>query len=444
MGKYFGTDGARGIANEELDCSIAFGIGQAAATVLAEECAHRAVIYVGKDTRVSSDMLEAALVAGVTSAGADAVLLGVAPTPAVAHLVKENADAGIMISASHNPFEYNGIKLFSGGGYKLSDATEARVERLMDEGVKLKTGAEIGRVRNAHDLLEIYEENLLSAVSGDVAGLNILIDCANGAAAATAPALFRRLPLACCDFMSVSPDGININAKCGSTDLAALCAAVREGGYDAGIAFDGDADRCLMVDERGAPLNGDIMLALLAREERRLGRLNGDTLVATVMSNFGLSVWAREQGIKLRAAAVGDRYVLEDMLAGDYSLGGENSGHVIFLRHSTTGDGQLTALKLLSLLGSSGAKLSELAGAVTLYPQVLLNVGVSAANRAAAASHPDVLRAVARAEDALGGAGRVLVRPSGTENLVRVMIEGRDKQEIESLAASVADVIRGL
>ncbi|MCL2031617.1 MAG: phosphoglucosamine mutase, partial [Oscillospiraceae bacterium] len=266
MGKYFGTDGVRGIANVELDCSMAYRIGQAAAGVLSEAAGGKAVFYVGKDTRVSSDMLEAALISGITSAGADAVLLGVAPTPAVAALVKDGADAGFMISASHNPFEYNGIKLFSGEGYKLPDEAEERIERLIDTGVPHKTGGGIGRVRHAEDRLASYEESLLSAVTGEVSGLSVLVDCANGAACATAPALFRRIPFKQCDFLSVSPDGMNINHKCGSTDPAALGRAVREGGYDIGAAFDGDADRCLFVDEKGQPLHGDVMLALLAAE----------------------------------------------------------------------------------------------------------------------------------------------------------------------------------
>lgn len=442
MGKYFGTDGVRGIANVELDCMLAYRIGQAAATVLTEQQKHKAVFFVGKDTRVSSDMLEAALVAGVTGAGADAVLLGFAPTPAVALLVRQNADAGIMISASHNSFEYNGIKLFSGGGYKLSDEIEARIERLMEEDLPLKTGAEIGRVRQADDMLDAYEETLLSAVSGDVSGLNVLVDCANGAACATAQGLFRRLPLGRCDFLSVSPNGMNINDHCGSTDLTTLCRQVREGGYDAGIAFDGDADRCLFVDEWGVPLHGDVMLALLAQQERQLGLLERDTLVATVMSNFGLRVWAREQGINLRTTSVGDRYVLEDMLDGSYSLGGENSGHVIYLKHATTGDGQLTALKMLSLLGSTRKPLSELSGLMTLYPQVLLNVPVSLEYRRTILQRPEVMAGIARAEEALGDEGRVLVRPSGTENLVRVMLEGQDKAEIERLASAIASAMK--
>ncbi|MDR0248767.1 MAG: phosphoglucosamine mutase [Oscillospiraceae bacterium] len=445
MGKYFGTDGVRGIANEGLDPELAFRLGHAAATALTDEAGGRQDIIIGKDTRISSDMLEAALAAGVASAGARAVLLGVAPTPAVAFAAKENGAAGIVISASHNPYEYNGIKIIDRQGYKLPDKTEERVEALMGETPALKKGREIGGIVRDTALLDAYCDSLLRAADGGkYSGLSAVFDCANGAACATAERVFGKIGLKRRGFINTAPDGANINNRCGSTNRAALCEAVLAGGYDVGLAFDGDADRCLAADEGGAPMDGDAMLALLALGERKAGLLERDTLVTTIMSNFGLYEWGKREGAVIKTVKVGDRYVLEEMLAGGYSVGGENSGHVIFLKYATTGDGQLTALKLLSLLGESGAAASVLAKTVSIYPQVLINVAVTPRAKERWESDARVREEIGKAEAALRGHGRVLVRASGTENLVRVMLEGKEQATVESLARNIASGIEVL
>lgn len=441
MGRLFGTDGIRGIANENLDCALAYKVGMAAATVLAETTRHKAVFYIGKDTRISSDMLEAALVAGVTAAGADAVLLGVAPTPAVAFLTASHADAGVVISASHNPFQYNGIKIFNGEGFKLSDELEDRIEALIDSELFPKTGAGIGRVRHAEDMTDHYVEYVRSVAKGSFGRLKVAIDCANGAAGRTAEALFAPMRFKKLTILGNSPDGMNINDGCGSTALGKLRDTVLEGGYDVGIAFDGDADRCLAVDEKGNVIDGDRMMAVCGLNEKAEGMLPDNAIVATVMSNLGFHVWARDNGIKLVTAQVGDRYVLERMRREGYTLGGEQSGHLIFLRHATTGDGQLSAVKFLSILAGKNAPASVLAGDIPQYPQTLINVEVSAQAKKTLVESSEVRKAVSDAEAVLGGDGRVLVRPSGTENLVRVMIEGKNEGIINDLAKKIAGVI---
>lgn len=444
MGRLFGTDGIRGIANDGLDTRLAFLVGQAAALVLTRATKHKPVIYIGKDTRISSDMLEAALAVGVTSAGADAVLTGVAPTPAVAYLTKERADAGIVISASHNSFEYNGIKIFNCEGFKLSDELENEIEALLSSDMPLKTGAEIGYIRRDELSVMQYIEYLRTCAAPDLSGLRVAVDCANGAASETAEALFQKLNPAKLTVLHNEPDGININDNCGSTHMESLQKTVVGGGYDIGIAFDGDADRCLFVDHLGNIVDGDRIMAVCALHERDCGHLPGDSFVATVMSNLGLHVWARENGLRIIGAPVGDRYVLEEMRKSGFLLGGEQSGHVIFLRHTTTGDGQLTALKLLTVMSETGKSLADLISGIPQYPQVLVNVPVREDIKHKLAEHLSVREAVRQAEETLGTDGRVLVRPSGTEALVRVMVEGKDGGEIANLAGQIIAVIKNL
>jgi len=438
----FGTDGIRGIAGTHLDAITAYKVGQAAAVVLTEKTHHKPIVIIGKDTRISSDMLEAALAAGVTSAGADVVLCGVVPTPAVAYLTQKGADAGVVISASHNPFAYNGVKIFCKDGYKLPDAQEDEIETLMAGGVAPKTGAGIGRVRQDPAAAETYIGHLGACVPGDFSGLRIVADCANGAAAVTAEKLLRKYTPAKLTVIHDTPDGVNINDNCGSTHMETLRQRVLEGGYDVGLAFDGDADRLLVVDERGVMVDGDRLMAVCALYEKKAGHLPGDAFVATVMSNLGLYEWADNVGLKILRAPVGDRYVLEEMRKHGCLLGGEQSGHVIFARHSTTGDGQLTALKLLNVLADSGLPLSELHREIPKYPQVLQNVIIDEGHKAHLMEHPSVLAAVEKAQKQLGGKGRILVRPSGTEALIRVMAEGRDETEIKTLCDEIAECIK--
>ena len=451
MGKLFGTDGIRGVVNAGLDADLAFKVGLAAAQVLSRDKAagEKPLFTIGKDTRISSDLLEGALIAGLCSAGADVLHLGVIPTPAVAWITVDNgADAGIVISASHNPFEHNGIKIFNGQGFKLSDALEEQIEEIVLSGAQVprKTGGSIGKVTYAAEKeREDYLDHLASTVESDLSGLRILVDCANGAASATAASLFDRFPKLHTDVINADPDGTNINAGCGSTHLEALCTMVKAGGYDLGIAFDGDADRCLACDELGREIDGDQIMAVCGLDLMRRGELPGNMVVATVMSNLGLHVFAREHGMELCCTDVGDRNVLEKMEACGYVLGGEQSGHMIFRRYATTGDGELTALQLLQLLHRSGGTASQLTGACARYPQVLVNVPVAdqAAKEAVMAS--DALWAAVRAEEgALAGGGRGLVRPSGTEALVRVMVEAREPLQAKVCAEKLADVIKRL
>ncbi len=438
----FGTDGVRGLANGELlTPELAVAVAGSAARVLAErDRSHRPVAVVGRDPRASGEMLEAAVVAGLTAAGADAVRVGVLPTPAVAHLVAAlDADLGVMISASHNPMPDNGIKLFGAGGHKLPDAVEAAVEAGLSDTGGRPTGAGIGRVRDLPDATGRYVEHLLrSTAAGSLAGLRVVVDCSHGAASVAAPEAYRR---AGADVVALhaEPDGLNINDGVGSTHLGSLRAAVREHGADLGIAHDGDADRCLAVDASGAVVDGDQILAVLAVAMKDAGELTHDTLVATVMSNLGLHLAMEKAGIALRTTAVGDRYVLEELRAGGFALGGEQSGHVVLPAYATTGDGLLTALRLMARMVATSSPLAELAGLVTPLPQVLVNVTV--ADRDAVAASAAVRDAVAVEEVALGGHGRVLLRPSGTEQLVRVMVEAPTQQQADATAARLADVV---
>ena len=449
MGKYFGTDGVRGVAGADLTCEMAMKIGRGAAAVLTGSTGHRPRILIGKDTRQSGDMLEAALTAGLCSVGADVESLGVLPTPAVAYLVKKyNADAGVVISASHNPMEFNGIKIFAGTGYKLPDDVENEIEKHIDNDcadIPLATGASVGRVSVRADGLQDYVDHLYESVNGDLSGLNICIDCANGASAAVAQKLFPRLG-AKCTFIGITPDGANINKDVGSTHLDNLEKAVVEGGFDCGIAFDGDADRCLACDEKGAEIDGDKIIALVAKDMKDRGRLDGNTAVVTVMSNLGFMKYMQSIGIDTARTAVGDRYVLEEMRARGYAIGGEQSGHVIFLHHSTTGDGELTAGKLLKLLArkhrEEGTKMSELNAVYTKFPQVLINLTADKEQKQAYKEDEYIAGFIESQQQNLMGMGRVLVRVSGTEPKIRVMVEGEDMEAIQSSAERIADMIR--
>lgn len=449
MGKLFGTDGIRGVVGENLTADMAFRVGQAVATVLKEDKGSRPTVVIGKDTRVSSDMLESALVAGICSVGGDVKPVGTIPTPAVAYLaVREKADAGIVISASHNPYEHNGIKVFSGEGYKLSDAVEERIEAhiLSDAPMAQVTRGDIGRCHHGSEALrKEYIDFVASTIESDLSGLKILCDCANGASSTTAPALFARFK-AKTDFIHTEPDGVNINNGCGSTHLEKLASAVVAGGYDIGVAFDGDADRCLLVDENGQTIDGDKVMAVCATDMKRRGVLNGDTIVATVMSNLGLHEFCRNHGLNLVCTAVGDRNVLEEMLRHDYRIGGEQSGHTIFTALETTGDGEVTALQFLQVLAASGKKASELAACCATYPQVLVNVEVphSGGVKEKIMASDALKEAVKQEEDALGGEGRVLVRPSGTEALIRVMVEAKTEEIASDVAQRLVNFIKSL
>lgn len=445
LGKYFGTDGVRGIANVELDALLAFKIGAAAAYLLSKEHPGegKAKLLIGKDTRISSDMLESALVAGICSVGADVELLGVIPTPAIAYLtIKHKADAGIVISASHNSFEYNGIKIFAGNGYKLSDTTEEEIEALIDsfDTIAKASHENIGRVlQSAIDPVVEYTDHLADTIKGDLSGLRVAVDCANGAASTTVSRLFRQLECAA-DIRFYEPDGININDNCGSTHLGNLKERVKTGKYDLGVAFDGDADRCLIIDDKGEELDGDRLMAVCATRMKKEGQLRGNAFVATILSNMGLHAYARAQDMEIVCANVGDRYVLEMMLEHGYVLGGEQSGHVIFLEYASTGDGQLTAIQFMDILKKSKKKCSEIAAEVVPFPQMMINVQVPNNQKKTIADHPEVKKSIEAAEQALGE-GRILVRPSGTEALVRVMVEAKDAKLVEETAKTVAKVI---
>ena len=449
MGKLFGTDGIRGVVGENLTADLAYRVGQAVSTVLEDELGHAPVLTIGKDTRISSDMLEAALMAGICSVGGNVIPLGTIPTPGVAFLtVQEKADAGIVISASHNPFEHNGIKVFNSKGYKLPDETELKVEAkiLSGEPMAEKRGAAIGRCLNGmHQLKKDYIHHLRSSIESDLSGLRILVDCACGAASATAPELFGLLN-AHTEFIAVDPDGVNINDHCGSTHLDLLAEKVVTGGYDIGVAFDGDADRCLLVDEKGQEIDGDQIMAICGLELKKQGRLSGNTLVATVMSNIGLKEFGNANGIDLVCTSVGDRNVLEKMVECGYVLGGEQSGHTIFREYATTGDGELTALQFLQVLQRSGRKASELAGICPKYPQVLKNVKLAnvAGLKERIMADPVLRDAMAKQEAAFNGEGRLLIRASGTEPLIRVMAEAKTRELAESVVDAFVNLVNAL
>lgn len=448
MGKLFGTDGIRGVVNAGLDAELAYDVGVAAAYVLAQAKGEgRPRFAIGKDTRISSDLLEGALIAGLCSAGADVLHLGVIPTPGVAWVtVDSGCDAGIVISASHNPFEHNGIKIFNSHGFKLSDELEGKIEDIILNKVEVprKTGGDIGRVVYADQKeSQDYIDHLVSTIDSDLSGLKILVDCANGASSATAGRLFDSFSDLYTDIINADPDGVNINNGCGSTHLDSLKAMVTAGKYDLGIAFDGDADRCLMVDETGEEIDGDQVIAACGLDLLEKGNLPGSAIVGTVMSNLGLHVFCREHNMELFCTAVGDRNVLEKLEESGWVLGGEQSGHTIFRKYATTGDGQLTALQFLALLHRSGKKASQLVEGCKRYPQALINVPVADnAAKEAIMNDPDIMAAVAEQEKLLAGTGRVLVRPSGTEALVRVMVEAQSQDDAEKVASLLANVIK--
>ena len=453
MGRLFGTDGARGVANTEITCELAMEIGRAAAMVLTKENKKKPRVLIGMDTRASSEMLESAISAGLCSVGADVMLLGEIPTPAVAFLVRKyEYDAAVMISASHNPCEYNGIKIFQGNGYKLPDALEEEIEAIILDKAQIppvKIGGEVGRITRSKTAVNDYIEYLLSVAEDDIkkyqieslSNLRIAVDCSNGAASVTAPDLFLKL---CPDalFINAHPNGTNINENCGSTHLDSLSDFVVRNKCDVGLAFDGDADRFLAIDENGNEVDGDKLLSIFSKYMKSKDNLKNNTVVVTVMSNMGFFKFCEDNTLNCEKAKVGDRYVLENMLKGDFNLGGEQSGHIIFLDHSTTGDGELSALKLLLIMKATNKKLSSLASEMKVYPQVLKNIRVSDFGKARFPHDEEIKNAIKSAEKELGNNGRVLVRVSGTEPLIRVMLEGIDENKIKVLADELADVIK--
>ncbi len=447
MGKYFGTDGVRGVANSELTVELAYLLGKYGAMVLAGENHHKPKILVGSDTRISCPMLESALVSGICSAGADVCVCDVIPTPGIAKLISTyNADAGVVISASHNSFEFNGIKFFSKDGYKLPDDTEEKIELLIENSVcddtKWPVGENVGHRYFLKEAASDYVEYLRENIPVDLSGMKIAIDCANGATAYIAPDLFKSLGAEVLA-IGIEPDGININKNCGSTHLEKLSELVLRGNCDLGIAFDGDGDRMLAVDSQGRLVDGDVIMAIVALDMKKNGKLKDDTLVVTVMSNMGLDIFAAKNGIVLSKTKVGDRYVLERMKEHDFIIGGEQSGHIIISDYSTTGDGMLSALILLDVLKRNNISLLEASKIMKVLPQVLKGIKVKNEMKIAALSDRDVLEICGEIEKQLEGKGRILVRASGTEPLIRVMLEGEDIKEITKMCDDVINIIEG-
>lgn len=444
MGKLFGTDGVRGIANTDLTGELAYNLGRAGAYVLTKEKAHAPRILVGTDTRISADMLESALVAGMCSVGAHAVLAGVIPTPAVAYLVRKyKFDAGVVISASHNPMEYNGIKFFNSNGYKLRDELENEIENLVLNDINLlprPVGGCVGTKSFSEDAIEDYISFLTKSTNVRLDGIKVALDCANGASYKAGPIAILNLGASMC-IIHNEPDGTNINANCGSTHMEDLKKFVVENGADIGFAFDGDADRCLAVDEKGNLIDGDKILAICGLNMKQKGTLKNDTIVGTVMTNLGLNLMAKENGLNIEQTSVGDRYVLERMMEKGYNLGGEQSGHIIFLDHNTTGDGILTAIQLLTVLKESGKKASQLASVMEQMPQVLVNAKVNNAKKNSYMEISEIKEAIDNLSAKFENEGRVLIRTSGTEPLVRVMIEGKDISIMQHEAEKLAKLI---
>jgi len=445
MGRLFGTDGIRGIANTELNCELAMKVGKAAAMVLTNNARRRPLFVIGMDTRISSGMLCNALVAGLCSVGADVKVLGVVPTPAVAYLIgKYKADAGIMISASHNSAEFNGIKVFSGDGYKLPDALEEQMENIIEDDVKdwkTYTGKDVGNVTYITNACKDYIEHLKSTVSNSLDGLRIAVDTANGSASATAEDLLKQLG-AEVFILANQPDGMNINEKCGSTHMEKLKEYVMEHSLDAGIAFDGDADRCLCVDELGNEIDGDQIMAICAYDMKQRGKLAKNTVIGTIMTNLGFIRFCEANDMNFIATKVGDRFVLEEMLLEEYNFGGEQSGHVIFRDFATTGDGQLTAIQLLSLLKRNGKKLSELVTVMKKYPQVSKNVNVTNQGKLKFYTNVAIKEKTEDLKKELGEKGRIVVRPSGTEPKIRIMVEGENEEQIQDVLEQLVEVIK--
>ncbi len=448
MARLFGTDGVRGVANEELTPILAMQLGQAGACVLTREHEHKPTIMVGCDTRISGDMLANALMAGACSVGANCVYVGVIPTPAVAYLTKKyKVDAGVVISASHNPVEFNGIKFFDGNGFKLPDELEDEIEAMIKngmQGVKFPIGSGVGKIKYRTDAREEYINHAMRAVNVDLTGLKMVVDCAEGASFYTSVETFRELGGEVVAIHN-NPDGTNINANCGSTHMEELQARVVYEKADLGLAFDGDADRLIAVDENGKIVDGDQIMAIVGNHMKTQGKLKKNTIVATIMSNLGFFLMGEKNGIKIEQTKVGDRYVLERMREIGASLGGEQSGHIIFLDENTTGDGLLSALHLLQVLVETGKSLSELSKVMEVLPQALVNASVPNHKKESFMEYPEIAEAIRKLNERFDGEGRVLIRPSGTEPMVRVMIEGKDQKlidsEAEKLAALIQDVM---
>lgn len=444
MSRMFGTDGVRGVAGAELTIELATKLGQAGAYVLTKEQEHQPTLIVGCDTRISGGMLANALMAGICSVGANAIYVGVMPTPAIAYLTrKHKVDAGVVISASHNPMEFNGIKFFNGDGYKLSDALEDEIEELIRNNMKdvvLPIGSGVGRIDYRFDLRDEYVEFMKKCVPVDLKGMKIVIDCAEGASYYTSVKTLKDLGA---DLVAIhtKPDGTNINANCGSTHMEELQARVVYEKADVGLAFDGDADRMLAVDEKGNLVDGDQLMAICGCHMKKKGTLKKNTIVVTVMTNLGFSLMGEREGIHVEKTKVGDRYVLENMLENGYNIGGEQSGHIIFLDDNTTGDGLLSGLHLLQVMKETGRKLSELAEVMEVLPQALVNAKVPNHKKEKFMEYTEIAEAIKALEEKFNGEGRVLIRPSGTEPLVRVMIEGKNQGEIEEEAQKLAELI---
>ncbi|MDF2547406.1 MAG: phosphoglucosamine mutase [Anaerosolibacter sp.] len=443
MGKLFGTDGVRGIANTELTAELAYQLGRAGAYILTGG-KKKAKIVIGRDTRISGDMLKSALVAGILSTGSDALCVGVVPTPAVAYLTRHyGADAGVVISASHNPVEYNGIKFFNKDGFKLPDEVEEQIEAIIHNGGFIDlhpTGGNLGKKVEIDDAIKQYSSFLKSTINVDLRGLKVAVDCANGAAYVAAPSVLSALG-AEIKIIHHKPDGLNINLDCGSTHPGDVQKLVQDWGADVGLAFDGDADRLIAVDEKGQLVDGDKILTICGCSLKEKGQLPHNTIVATVMSNIGLDIALKKCGCKAEKTNVGDRYVLEKMKEEGYVLGGEQSGHIIFLQHNTTGDGLLSALQLLAVMKEKEQSLSKLAGVMTDYPQVLINAKVSNSKKNKYMEDEVIVKEITKLEELMDGEGRVLIRPSGTEPLVRVMLEGKNESQLRELALELAKLI---
>ena len=445
MGRLFGTDGVRGIANEELSPNLAMQLGQAGAYVLTKEKEHKPTIMVGCDTRISGDMLANALMAGVCSVGANAVYVGVVPTPAVAYLTRKyKVDAGVVISASHNPVEFNGIKFFDGDGYKLPDSMEDEIEHLIKRhmsGIKFPTGSGVGKIKYRTDAREEYINHAIQSIPVNLSGMKIVLDCAEGASYYTSVEALKELGA---DVIAIhnNPDGTNINANCGSTHMEELMARVVYEKAQVGLAFDGDADRLLAVDENGRKIDGDQIMAIIGCHMKRKNQLQGDTIVATVMSNLGFFLMGEREGLKIEQTKVGDRYVLERMKEIGANLGGEQSGHIILLDENTTGDGLLSALHLLEVMVETRKPLSELETVMEVLPQALVNAKVPNHKKDSYMEYPEIAAAIEELDRKFNGKGRVLIRPSGTEPLVRVMIEGKDQKEIDEEARKLPTLIQ--
>lgn len=447
MSRLFGTDGVRGVANDELTPLLAMQLGQAGAYVLTKENMHRPTIMVGCDTRISGDMLANALMAGICSVGANAVYVGVIPTPAVAYLTRKyKVDAGVVISASHNPVEFNGIKFFDGNGYKLPDELEDEIEAIIKNdmnGIKFPIGANVGKIKYRTDAREEYINHSIQAVNIDLSELKIVVDCAEGASYYTSVEALKELGANIVAIHNM-PDGTNINANCGSTHMEELKARVVYEKADIGLAFDGDADRLMAVDETGEVVDGDQIMAIIGNHMKQNGELTDNTIVATVMSNLGFFLMGEKNNIHIEQTKVGDRYVLERMKEINASLGGEQSGHIIFLKENTTGDGLLSALHLLKVMVETGETLSELTSVMEVLPQALVNAKVPNHKKERYMEYPEIADAIKKLTDKFAGEGRVLIRPSGTEPLVRVMIEGKDQKMIDDEAKKLAELIQNI